>query len=289
MDRSIPPVRTLSLLFDDTSTCLQFLKNHGAFDIPGQCTVCGGSVALHDHSWRCKTKNCRKQGSFLTSSFFGQSRLPVNQVLEIGYYWLTKCSHQSIMRITGHSPNTVTDYMRHFSQLVACSLDREDTLIGGEGVEVQIDESKFGKRKYNRGHSVEGVWVIGGVEITNERRIFVETVEKRDFDTIVGVLSRHVLPGSTVVTDCWKGYAGIEEALSVFHLTVNHSVEFVDSESGACTNSIEGTWNGIKMTIPPRNRTKSLITEHLLEFIWRRKYETSLWEALINCFRLVGY
>ena len=37
--------------------------------------------------------------------------------------------------------------------------------IGGPGVEVQIDESAFGKRKYNCGHYVDTKWVLGGVEI----------------------------------------------------------------------------------------------------------------------------
>lgn len=36
------------------------------------------------------------------------------------------------------------------------------TKLGGPGIEVQIDESKFGRRKYYRGHRVEGVWVFGG-------------------------------------------------------------------------------------------------------------------------------
>ncbi len=29
---------------------------------------------------------------------------------------------------------------------------------------VEIDESKFGKRKYNRGQNIDGHWVLGGIK-----------------------------------------------------------------------------------------------------------------------------
>jgi hypothetical protein len=35
--------------------------------------------------------------------------------------------------------------------------------MGGSGMIVQVDESKFSKRKYNVGRFVKSVWVIGGL------------------------------------------------------------------------------------------------------------------------------
>ncbi|KZR97001.1 Uncharacterized protein APZ42_008350, partial [Daphnia magna] len=45
--------------------------------------------------------------------------------------------------------------------------------IGCFGITVEIDESKFGKRKYNRGKRVEGVWVVGGVERISGKCFFL--------------------------------------------------------------------------------------------------------------------
>ena len=67
-----------------------------------------------------------------------------------------------------------------FRQLAADKVEEDEGQIGGENVIVEIDESKFGKPKYHRGHPVEGAWVIGGVERAAERRVFAEVVEKRD-------------------------------------------------------------------------------------------------------------
>lgn len=54
------------------------------------------------------------------------------------------------------------------------------------------------------------------------------------------------------------------------HKTVNHSKYFKDPKTGVHTNTIEGTWNGIKLGLSPRNRTEKGMMQHLLEYQWRK-------------------
>ena len=49
--------------------------------------------------------------------------------------------------------------------------EQEQGKIGGRGKIIQLDESKFGKRKFNRGRRVEGHWVLGQSKMT--QKIFV--------------------------------------------------------------------------------------------------------------------
>ena len=38
---------------------------------------------------------------------------------------------------------------------------------------VEIDESKFGKRKYNKGHRVEGQWLFGGIKRSSGKNFLI--------------------------------------------------------------------------------------------------------------------
>ena len=63
--------------------------------------------------------------------------------------------------------------------------------IGGNNAIVKIEESKFGRRKYNGGHRVEGVWVVGAVERIN-KRIVLRHVEKRDGFTLTTLCKKYI-------------------------------------------------------------------------------------------------
>jgi hypothetical protein len=52
------------------------------------------------------------------------------------------------------------------------------TKTGGPNETVEIDDSKFDRRKYNRGHKVKGQWFFGGVERESENTFLVPLMER---------------------------------------------------------------------------------------------------------------
>ena len=62
---------------------------------------------------------------------------------------MTKCTVQTAVTFSKLAKETVTNYYGHFRQLVANMIDETQLKIGGPGIEVEIDESKFSKRKYS--------------------------------------------------------------------------------------------------------------------------------------------
>lgn len=105
-------------------------------------------------------------------------------------------------------------------------IETHDTVIGGLDIEIEVDETKIGKRKNNRGHRVEGAWVVAGIERTTERRVFAEVVQDRTADTIESVIMRHVASGSVLLTDEWRAYGEVARRLRLQHKTVCHKHGF---------------------------------------------------------------
>ena len=52
-------------------------------------------------------------------------------------------------------------------------------------------------------------------------------------------------------------------------ITVNHSKEFVNTESAGCTNSIESDWRHAKLQMPSYGTHIGDHAGYLVEFMWR--------------------
>ncbi|KCZ76994.1 hypothetical protein H311_02000, partial [Anncaliia algerae PRA109] len=84
-----------------------------------------------------------------------------------------------------------------------------------------------------------------------------------------------VLPGSVAYTDCFKSYTSGCRNLKLPHFSVNHSIEFVNFDTGVCTNRFDKQNSGIKHLIRPRKRNKKNINGWLWYLIWKRKIKKS--------------
>ena len=117
---------------------------------------------------------------------------------------------------------TAVDWYNFIRDICAHYFIDHPAIIGGPGVKVEIDESKFGNRKYNRGRQVEGHWVFGGTErITGE--CFLVEVDHRDAATLLPLIQKHIRPGSIIYSNEWKAYSRITATtgrLSTTHSTL---------------------------------------------------------------------
>ena len=138
---------------------------------------------------------------------------------------------------------------------------KQEGKIGGEGTVVEIDESKFGKRKYNVDRVIEGQWVFGGF-CRDTRSCFMVPVEKRDSDTLLRIIQEKIHPGTKIISDCWRAYNCLSER-GYEHLTVNHSINFVDPNNLAHTNNVERLWREAKSKVPLYGRRKKHFAGYL--------------------------
>ena len=73
-------------------------------------------------------------------------------------------SEKGFTKVITTSTETICDYKRCCRDICFQVLqDNCYSEIGGPGLHVEIDESKFGKTKYNRGGVVKGHWVFGAI------------------------------------------------------------------------------------------------------------------------------
>lgn len=229
------------------------------------------SFSRDNYVWRCSNKKCHKKVSVRKGSWFENHNLTLEQILHIIYFWVYRCNQEFVCHELGVCERTIVDWYNYAREVCDNILQtNENNVIGGPGIVVEIDESKFGKRKYHKGRRVDGVWVFGGIE-RDSKKCFFTTVENRTADTLVNIIKQHIKPGSTIISDCWKAYNSLDKE-GFTHLTVNHSVNFVDPNSGAHTNTIESTWRALKKSLPSNGTQKTLYDSYFSQYCIRKLY-----------------
>ena len=73
------------------------------------------------------------------------------------------------------------------------------------------------------------------------------------------------------MSDISKAYDCLKDE-GYTHLTVNHSLNVVDSGTGGHTQRNENTWWGVKQSMPFTGTSKDLFESYLQQWLWRQHY-----------------
>jgi hypothetical protein len=148
------------------------------------------STIIDGRVWRCRNSKCRSTRCIRENSYFSRSHLSISQILMLGYLWSKDCTNKFIKEELELDQKTAVDWNRFCRDIACYHYENEEVSneqIGGIGVIVEIDESVFSKRKYQRGRLVKETWVFGGVNRDNSNELFIEIVPDRTQETLLEV------------------------------------------------------------------------------------------------------
>nr|CAD2177332.1 unnamed protein product [Meloidogyne enterolobii] len=197
------------------------------------------------------------------------------------YFWsrgpVVNINQTELEREIGVSVSSIVDWQNFLRDIAGEFCNQNDRMIGGEGVEVEMDETCVSRRKYNRGRIVKHKqWLVGGVQRNSlGKKCFVEMVADRKRPTLERIIRRRVKPGSIILTDQWKPYFSIEKMGRRYtHKSVNHSKEYVRKDNKKIhTQNIECLWQKLKRRHKTEFGTAETTFEsYMNEFVWKQKF-----------------
>lgn len=191
----LPLYREISSFFESPGAVIHFLLNQGIFKEPPFCQVCGNQlnfkcsifkakstplefkhkddIKSECYRWRCNKRSCdgrSKSYSMMNGSVFeGMRKLPHVVLLE-WYQYMRGEQNKHMIHYVDTTKNTLTAHHRMVRLIAEEDLRASPKKIGGPGIEIQVDESKFGRKfKHHRGkrgdkENAVDIWVVGGIE-----------------------------------------------------------------------------------------------------------------------------
>ncbi|CAF4032329.1 unnamed protein product [Rotaria sordida] len=103
---------------------------------------------------------------------------------------------------------TIVDWKNFMHDLCGEYFIRLPATIGVVNHVVEIDESVWTKRKYNRGRLVNTQWVFGSID-WDTRVCFAVVVDRHDAATLMPIIHQYILLGTTIYSDQWRAYNAI--------------------------------------------------------------------------------
>lgn len=283
-DGCLLPLVDLAAILVDAEKLWEFLANHGLVLSALKCPTCDSDLQVNSSfRFRCSRRTqrrttkkivkrrCSTNVSARKDTFLANSVLEPKTIIHIVYWFcLGRLTYKDVAAQVHVAHQTIVDWYSFCREVTVNFCVEHSTKLGGPGSTVEIDEAKFGKRKYQRGRLIEGHWVFGGFE-RGSKKLFLVPVPDRTKETLVACIHDWILPGTHIVSDCWASYSSLSVE-GYTHSTVNHSLNFVDPESGASTQNIERVWRDVRRDIPTFGRRQAHFVGYLSFALFKKVY-----------------
>ena len=245
-------IQTFNTQFPDNDACLDWLKAERWPSGLIPCAKCGVDRKHHRVSGRpaYACDYCGSMISPMAGTIFEKSSTALRTWFYAMYLMsATRCgiSAKQIQRETGVTYKTA---WRMFKQIR--TLMSEDISLEGEAVE--MDETYVGGKDLNkhrskrsgiRGRSTVSKTAVFGM-LERGGCVIARVTPDAKAKTILPIVAERVLPASTVYTDDFAIYEGLNKmGLGYVHNRINHSAK-VYVMGDTHTNSIEGFWSLLK-------------------------------------------
>lgn len=272
---------------------IHFFMNLGLIVKDVVCHRCGKPMKLGNlyrpsvdgYLWQCKVNSKNKhmvEKSIRYGSFFNGSKLSMPSIMIITYLWTLQLPAYYIALEAKVNINTVTEWSQ-FCRDVCLEVCVDDSdVIGGQGVIVEVDESKFLRRKFSHSQEVKGNWIYCGVEKMSKKSFF-KIVEKPSKDELLGVIKEFILPGTVIVSSCWKTYNCL---LDDRYIKLIHSCgyQFKEAVSNSRNSPTQTVCAEVKRSLSVKKMFDNNFPSYLAEYIWRKKHRDVAKEHLLHVF-----
>ncbi len=245
--------------FSDEKNCREFMIAMRWPDDKVRCPRCGSEKVTWLEKAKlyfCPVKHEKQKFSLKVGTIFEDSPISLEKWLPA--MWLLCNAKNGISSYELHRALGVTQKTAWFMlHRIRLAMKNKSLLkLGFQGGPVEMDETFIGgkvknmhKSKKPKGTGISGrpvgamakTIVVGMLE--RKGRVRAEVVAERTHGVLRAVVSKHIHPGATLVTDEWGGYKGT----NLQHEIINHAVEYVRGQ--VHTQGIENFWALLKRSL----------------------------------------
>jgi len=187
------------------------------------CPRCGFGKAWNTNRYLMHCARCGYQTSITAGTLFHKTRKPLRMWFHVMWWMMsqkTGASAKNLSDVMGFgSYKTAWAWLHKFRRAMICP--GRDRLNGV----VEIDETQLGgEEEGNKGRKrVKNALIVVAVEVEEKKlgRVRFRCIPDASAESLIPFVQDYVEPGSTTITDGWKGYG------SLWKYGYNHEIRII--------------------------------------------------------------